>query len=147
MRIPMLKIRRSRDRLIFNMGIPILVRQHLYIETAPALEGLKLLFLVNHGASTCCRMDSWIVPDIIGVQGVQSLLLDNRWSWWYKSKKICVGLIQILTSHILPQPKHVQNVVFAAWTHALLVTKPQWSIFIRKVTHVWLNLHLNSIAF
>ena len=29
----MLKIRRSRDRLILNMGIPILVR-HLYIETA-----------------------------------------------------------------------------------------------------------------
>ena len=35
MRISMLKIRRSRDRLIFNMGIPILVRRHLYIETAP----------------------------------------------------------------------------------------------------------------
>ena len=33
--IPMLKIRRSQDRLIFNMGIPILVRRHLYIETAP----------------------------------------------------------------------------------------------------------------
>ena len=29
----MLKIRRSRDRLIFNMGIRILVRQHFYIET------------------------------------------------------------------------------------------------------------------
>ena len=28
-----LKIRRSRDRLIFNMGIPILVRRHLYFET------------------------------------------------------------------------------------------------------------------
>ena len=27
----MLKIRRSRDRLIFNIGIPILVRLHLYI--------------------------------------------------------------------------------------------------------------------
>ena len=31
--IPMLKIRRSRDRLIFIMGIPILVRRYLYIET------------------------------------------------------------------------------------------------------------------
>ena len=30
-----LKIRRSWDRIIFNMGIPILVRWHLYIETAP----------------------------------------------------------------------------------------------------------------
>ena len=35
MRIPMLKIRRSGDRLIFNIGIPILVRWHLYIEKAP----------------------------------------------------------------------------------------------------------------
>ena len=35
MESPMLKIRRSRDRLIFNMGIPILVRRHLYIETPP----------------------------------------------------------------------------------------------------------------
>ena len=30
MGIPMLKIRRSRDRLIFNMGIPILVRLYIY---------------------------------------------------------------------------------------------------------------------
>ena len=35
MEIPMLKIR--RDRLIFNMGIPILARQNLYIETTPRL--------------------------------------------------------------------------------------------------------------
>ena len=35
MGIPMLKIRRSRDRLIFNIGIPILVWRHYYIETAP----------------------------------------------------------------------------------------------------------------
>ena len=33
----MLKIRRSRDRLIFNMGLPIVLRRHLYIETAPCL--------------------------------------------------------------------------------------------------------------
>ena len=31
----MLKIRQSGDRLIFNKGIPIRVRWHLYIETAP----------------------------------------------------------------------------------------------------------------
>ena len=34
MGISMLKIRQSQDRLIFSMGIPRLVRQHLYIETA-----------------------------------------------------------------------------------------------------------------
>ena len=33
--IPMLNIRRSHDRLILDMGIPILVRRHLYIEMAP----------------------------------------------------------------------------------------------------------------
>ena len=35
MGIPMLKIRRSRDCLIFNMGILILIRQHLYIGMVP----------------------------------------------------------------------------------------------------------------
>ena len=33
--IPMLMIRRSQGRLIFNMGIPILVRRHLYMEMPP----------------------------------------------------------------------------------------------------------------
>ena len=37
MGIPMLKIRWSWDGLIFNMGIPILVRRHLYTETAPSI--------------------------------------------------------------------------------------------------------------
>ena len=37
--IAMLKTRRSWDRLIFNMVIPTLVRQHLYIETAPGFLG------------------------------------------------------------------------------------------------------------
>ena len=36
--ISMLKIRRSRDRVIVNMGIPILVRRHLYIETTARLS-------------------------------------------------------------------------------------------------------------
>ena len=35
MGIVVLKIRRSRDRLIFNTGILILVRRHLYIVTGP----------------------------------------------------------------------------------------------------------------
>ena len=33
--IPIIKRRRSWDRLLFIMGIPILARQHLYIVTAP----------------------------------------------------------------------------------------------------------------
>ena len=47
--IPVLKIRRSWDRLIFNMGIPILVRRYLYIESGPSclwipVEGLPIIF-------------------------------------------------------------------------------------------------------
>ena len=50
MGIPMLKIRWSRDRLIFNMGILILARRHLYIETAPwsLNELLKLDYLMGY---------------------------------------------------------------------------------------------------
>ena len=50
--IPTLKIRRSCDRLIFNMGIPILVRRHLYIETAPRspqpLAHTSFVWTTNH---------------------------------------------------------------------------------------------------
>ena len=35
MGIPIIKMRRSEDRLIFLMGIPVLVREYLYIEMAP----------------------------------------------------------------------------------------------------------------
>ena len=39
--IPMLKIRRYRDRLILNMGIPFLVRRHLYIVTTTLIALLQ----------------------------------------------------------------------------------------------------------
>ena len=32
---------KSRDRLIFNIGIPILARRHLYIETVPNFPAIK----------------------------------------------------------------------------------------------------------
>ena len=57
MGIPVLKIRRSRDRLIFNMGIPILVRRHLYIETA--LRFRSRLFIFCRVASVALRKSSW----------------------------------------------------------------------------------------
>ena len=49
MGIPMLKVRRSRDRLIFNIGIPILVRRHLYIETAPRTSTAMVLTYIWMG--------------------------------------------------------------------------------------------------
>ena len=42
----MLKIRRSCDRLIFNMGIPIPGKDGLYIETGP--DGISL-----HAGTSC----------------------------------------------------------------------------------------------
>ena len=40
----MLKIRQSWDRLILNMGIPMLVRWHLYIETGPRWPHKHFIF-------------------------------------------------------------------------------------------------------
>ena len=45
--IPMLKIRWSPDHLIFNMGIPTLVRRHICIETAPCLQWLYKAHICN----------------------------------------------------------------------------------------------------
>ena len=90
MGIPMLKIRRSQDRLIFNMGIPILVRLHLYIETAPrqswnSVIGTPILIRqhlcvemgpptlwthkIHHGQfySVCCEFKVWSVFLVIAV--------------------------------------------------------------------------------
>ena len=54
MRISMLKIRRSQDHLIFNMGIPILVRRHLYIETPPRFSMSYKLFIYTHTCTDGC---------------------------------------------------------------------------------------------
>ena len=70
MGISMLKIRRSRDRLIFLMEIPILVRRHLYIETAARVCIHKRhTFSHPHGRSTGflswgfkIKIDSVITP-------------------------------------------------------------------------------------
>ena len=45
----MLKIRQSRGCLIFNMGIHILVRRHIYIETAPG-------FFYFRKSGVCCLL-------------------------------------------------------------------------------------------
>ena len=68
MAISMLKIRRSRDRLIFNMGIHILVRRHFYIATPP------------------------IVTQGVGASAAMSLIYFSRNS----SCSVPVGYIQII---------------------------------------------------
>ena len=42
-RVSIMKIKRSWDRLIFIMGISLLVRRHIYIETIPRWLGSKKL--------------------------------------------------------------------------------------------------------
>ena len=49
----MLKLRRSQHRLIFNMGIPILVRRHLYIEMAPWSAYLPACLCLPLSACIC----------------------------------------------------------------------------------------------
>ena len=72
-RIPMLKIRRSCDRLIFNMEIPIPGKGGLYIETgtrSQSLLGLITWWKKQHnGIHLCLRLLCW----------------DQQWStmyWW-----------------------------------------------------------------
>ena len=65
----MLKIRRSPDRLIFNMEMPILVRQHLYIDTAPGLSTIKVNPLgpgrSGHSHFECLTLKYVVVTDVL----------------------------------------------------------------------------------
>ena len=64
--IPVLKIEWSRDRLIFNILVPILERQHLYIDLPSAAYDVRMTLLevigmvvpgmvVTATLSICCR--------------------------------------------------------------------------------------------
>ena len=46
--IPMLKIRQSHDRLIFNMGIPIPGKDGLYIENGPLVIPFRNAIRIGH---------------------------------------------------------------------------------------------------
>ena len=76
----MLNIRRSRDRLIFNMGMAILVRWHLFIATAPmysAYSGLQVATF-NKGIVFFCGLklcvlsvlcEGYLQPSLFLMQG------------------------------------------------------------------------------
>ena len=69
----MLKIRRSGDRLIFNMGIPIPGKYGLYIETGP-----RIFSMVEDAlASDIPRQSSGKM--IITEDGNVVILLENEW--------------------------------------------------------------------
>ena len=76
MGIPIFKIRRPRDRLIFNMGIHTLVRWHLYIETAHLVAvGLPV------GTGKIWSLIGWHHPLLTGQNiGWDCLLCNGLWA-------------------------------------------------------------------
>ena len=70
----MLKIRRSRDRLIFNMGIPIPGKYGLYIDTEPRskhfVSNIRRLHNNTHLGvkNECCYLCTVDVSKILALQ-------------------------------------------------------------------------------
>ena len=129
----MLKIRRSRDRLIFNMGIPMPGKDNLYIETGPwtMLAGkyinyvvLSQLFLATHhqsnwtfGFSHICRKNYWIYemlntgrPTQNGQHFADSIL--NLFSWVLFTLK-CV--LKCSINFKSDRPSHYLNKCWPIW--------------------------------
>ena len=73
MRISTIKIKQSIDHLIFIMGIPILLRQHLYIETAAPGHNEQMTFL---------KMSAKIIYDFI-----------THWGWIAKTSESQISVI------------------------------------------------------
>ena len=127
MGIPMLKIRWSLDRLIFNMGIPILVRQHLYFEMAP-----------------------WFNLSIRGFFpyiGIPKIKI--RWSKHYPI--FIMGTISLQYSTVLPmRSEDLVKLVNVSWVHTLIWNptnfKPSfWWVRARKTysSALAMELHLS----
>ena len=79
----MLKIRRSWDRLIFNMGVPILVRRYLYIEMAPWPSQNNVHFICKKATWFCFAMFCYghIMISIDGLPFVyKNRIMGNRYS-------------------------------------------------------------------
>ena len=73
----MLKIRRSQDRLIFNMGIPTLIRWHLYIEACP-----RALCQYQDSLSWDCLIIIMGIP----IQVRQGLYIEMGPRGWFNKK-------------------------------------------------------------
>ena len=54
-----MEIRRSYDRLISKMGFPMLVRWHLYIESAPRPQWVNILAILKRPCSWQCSRPWW----------------------------------------------------------------------------------------
>ena len=121
MGIPMLKIRTSQDHLIFNMGILILVRRHLYNEMGPRSLPEPMMTQISYaymGHQAWMGLIKWMVKHcqvpFITHWGLNKLSLSawnlhtifwNTWSWmkiillWLKfySWASNAALVQVMT--------------------------------------------------
>ena len=78
---PMLEKRRSTDRLISTMGIPILVRWHLYTESPPN--------------STChIHICGWVLHGNYRLFYFCEVTANRHWQWWVDgTDKSCYNII------------------------------------------------------
>ena len=115
----MLKIRRSRDRLIFNMGISIPGKDGLYIETGPLCLCLQmvtlrmkvsLLVVVGSLGGLTCEASRMILPRLCGPK------LSNMLSVG------CGGIYQT--------PDSSKNIEFGDHRNVQL-----WPVLLPKLTH------------
>ena len=100
----MLKIRRSRDRLIFNMGIPIPGKDGLYIETGPCASpwnypvptSATLLCYPEPSSTSSPPARSWLTQQCNGpflrIKIVLPPKLMGAFSKYHNSKRLCVPI-------------------------------------------------------
>ena len=135
MGIPMLKIRWLWERLIFIMGIPILVRQRLYIEKVPRCFVATLLPLYNSPwASTICYKEYiWFVMHVCVNWDIQAIL--HIWEW---------VLVLVLFGWTTRERVHFINL---SWYKNVILFVYQFQIPIllssMKITILWLKFHWN----
>ena len=85
MGILIIKMRRSSDRLIFIMGIPILVRRLFYIETVPLIPIQNALyFVLPYLYSLYCNRD-WVCLVIYVSQFQWKIIIIKKKKWlaWF----------------------------------------------------------------
>ena len=134
MGIPMLKIRQPWDRLIFNMGISILVRQPLYIETGPPelmhfhwIEcpgHLCVIFRIwgnlLHDAHVICHHK--LLPTSVGhlIQLSHAVVIPRLYKKWFMITQQA-RLLELLHWHLIQH--------YNEWSHRYglwMVLKPHW---------------------
>ena len=127
--ISMLKIRRSLDRLIFNTGIPILERWHLYIVTAPCWH-IRYhcdchFHMIQHSVSSR-NHDGWLLQSVtqtltLTVWPVLLTILHWHCNWvncWFIGK--CFIILIMHKRHHLCEPQVSPMLLVADISYTIL---------------------------